>query len=334
MSLSIEPAEVVSVSSRAFWRQTFALSGSVTLRVLPKVFIFGLISAALSVVARLAEDQYQTQIRLDTAPYGVAGAILALMLVLRTNAGYDRWWEGRKLWGGIVNQSRNLAIQILSYGPGDRQWREGFVHWLAVFSHEARATLRHEPLPPEVAVLIGPEAAALVAGADHMPSLVAWKLGELLHEASEHQGMNHFAFQQADRERGLLMDHLGACERIVQSRMPLVYSIKIRQFITLFLITLPFALLGTSDSLLLVPLITMLIAYPILSLDQTGIELENPFSTRNLSHLPLEQITAMIERNLQRLLDTQHAPTSRVSKSGGVMAKGSWRAGSANREGD
>lgn len=307
LSVLIEPAEVISESSRAFWRQTFALSGSVTLRVLPKVIVFGLISAGICIISWIVAGQHHTEMGVDAAPYGSAGAILALLLVLRTNAGYDRWWEGRKLWGGIVNQSRNLAIHALSYGPDDREWREDFVRWVAVYSHAARATLRGEPLPPEVAALIGPEAAAIVAGADHMPGLVDLKLGTLLNEAIERRGMNYFAFQQADRERALLLDHLGACERIAHSRMPLVYSIKIRQFITLFLLALPFALLGTFNSVLLVPLVTMLIAYPILALDQTGIELEDPFSTRNLSHLPLEQITATIERNLEGLLAADHA---------------------------
>lgn len=307
LSVSIEPAEVISKSSRAFWRQAFALSGSVTLRVLPKVFVFGLIAAGISILARVVEGRSHIEMGVDPASYGVAGAILALLLVLRTNAGYDRWWEGRKLWGGIVNQSRNLAIHVLSYGPDDRAWREDFVRWVAAYSHTARATLRGEPLPPEVAPLVGREAAAIVAAADHMPGLVDLKLGGLLHEAIERRGMNYFAFQQADRERALLMDHLGGCERIAHSRMPLVYSIKIRQFITLYLLALPFALLGTFDSVLLVPLTTMLIAYPILALDQTGIELEDPFSTRNLSHLPLEQITATIERNLEGLLAAERA---------------------------
>lgn len=307
MAVPTEPDEVISESSRAFWRQAFALNGSVTLRVLPRVFVFGLISAGVCALARLVEETYRIELGVNAAPYGVAGAILALLLVLRTNAGYDRWWEARKLWGGIVNQSRNLTTHALAYGPGDRAWREGFVRWVAAFPHTARAALRGEPLPPEVVALIGPEAAGLVAAADHMPGLVALKLGTLLREASDRRGMGDFAFLQADRERVLLMDHLGACERIVQTPMPLVYSIKIRRFITLFLIALPFALLSTFDSALLVPPVTMLIAYPILSLDQTGIELENPFSTRNLSHLPLERITATIERNLEGLLEADRA---------------------------
>lgn len=307
MSVPTEPDEFISEASRAFWRQAFALNGSVTLRVLPKVLVFGLISAGVCTLARLVEETYRVELGVDAAPYGIAGAILALLLVLRTNAGYDRWWEGRRLWGGIVNQSRNLATHVLAYGPEDRAWREGFVRWVAAFPHATRASLRGEPLPPEVATLVGPGAAALVAGADHKPGFVALKLGALLREASDCRGMGGFAFLQADRERALLMDHLGACERIVQTPMPLVYSIKIRRFITLFLLSLPFALLGTFDSTLIVAPVTMLIAYPILSLDQTGIELENPFSTRNLSHLPLERITATIERNLEGLLDARRA---------------------------
>jgi putative membrane protein len=307
LAVPTEPAEVVSESSRVFWHQTFALSGSVTLRVLPKVFVFGLVSVGVCALARLVEAMYRVKLGVDADPYGVAGAILALLLVLRTNAGYDLWWGGRKLWGGIVNQSRNLAIHALAYGPDDRAWREEFVRWVAAFPLAARASLRGEPLPCEVEGLIGEEAAGLVAGADHMPGLVALKLGALLHEACEQRGMGNFAFQQADRERAMLMDHHGACERIVQTPMPLVYSIKIRQFITLFLLALPFALLGTFGTALLVPPVTVLIAYPILSLDQTGIELENPFSTRNLSHLPLERIAATIERNLEGLLDAGRA---------------------------
>jgi putative membrane protein len=70
----------------------------------------------------------------------------------------------------------------------------------------------------------------------------------------------------------------------------------------MFLVMLPFALLHRLDGDWLVPVITMLVAYPLLSLDQIGIELENPFSTSNLSHLPLNDISATIERNLLGIL--------------------------------
>jgi putative membrane protein len=157
--------------------------------------------------------------------------------------------------------------------------------------------------------LVGPEHADQIATADHMPSYVALKLGDFLREACEKLEMDRFAFMQLDRERALLLDHIGACERILKTPLPQAYSIKIRRFILLFLVTLPFALLHRSNGDWLVPFITMLVAYPLLSLDQIGVELENPFSTSNLSHLPLDDISATIERNLLDVLKVKQADT-------------------------
>jgi putative membrane protein len=222
--------------------------------------------------------------------------------VFRTNAGYDRWWEARKLWGGIVNQSRNLTISVLSYGPTGDRWKDHFVRWTAAFAHVARTSLRGEPVPPEVVALVGPSGAEQITAAVHRPSFVALRLGTLLREAREKSQLDGFAFVQLDKERAALIDHIGACERILKTPLAKVYSIKIRRFIALFLLTLPFALLHRTNGDWLVPIITMLVAYPLISLDQIGIELQNPFTASNLSHLPLEDISQTIEGNLLGLL--------------------------------
>ncbi|HTQ39467.1 MAG TPA: bestrophin family ion channel, partial [Pirellulales bacterium] len=285
-----------------FWQQALARRGSVLLHVTLHVIGFGAIAAAVCAASRFVEQQFNTYLGLDVAPYEIAGGLLGLLLVLRTNAGYDRWWEGRKLWGGIVNQSRNLVITALSYGPADPAWRQQFVRWASAFSAASRASLRGQRNDPQIAALVGPEAAAQIAAADHAPSFVALQLGAFLQDAAEKHGMDGFAFLQADRERALLIDHLGACERILKSPLPLVYSIEIRRFVMLFLVTLPFALLHKVADIWLIPIITMLVAYPLTALDQMGIELQNPFATDNLSHLPLDDITATIERNLAGIL--------------------------------
>jgi putative membrane protein len=290
---------------RSFWRDAFAWQGSVTPLVVPDVLAFGLFATALCAVAWLIERQYEVKIGLEIAPFEIAGAALGLLLILRTNAGYDRWWEARRLWGGIVNQSRNLTISALAYGPRDSAWREEFVKWAAVFPHIARCSLRGEPPSPEVSALVGPDASREIASAVHMPGYVALRLAELLREACEQHHTDRFAFLQLDRERAALIDHIGACERILKTPLPLVYSIKIRRFIAIFLLTLPFALLHRMSSDWLAPLITMLVAYPLVALDQIGIELQNPFAKQNLSHLPLGDISANIERNLLGFLHTK-----------------------------
>jgi ion channel-forming bestrophin family protein len=278
-----------------FWRETFVWSGSATPHILPRVAIFGLISVAITAISGTREA-------LPIGPHEVAGAVLGLFLVLRTNAGYERWWEARRLWGGIVNQSRNLAIQILSYGPADPIWRAEVIHWTIAFAHVCRRELRGERTIPEVEELLGVERAAQIARAGHMPDAVSRGIGRLLRQAHEGGEMGGFAFHQADRQRAMLIDHLGGCERILKTPLARVYSIKIRRFVFLFLVSLNFAMLYQFESNWLVPPFIMLVSYPVLSLDLIGVELQNPFSTRNLGHLPLDGICWTIETNLMALL--------------------------------
>ena len=290
-----------------FWRQAFTVQGSVTPLVIPYVLAFGVIATAVCCVAWMVERICQIKIGLEIAPFEIAGAALGLLLILRTNAGYDRWWEARKLWGGIVNQSRNVVISALSYGPADKAWREKFVKWVAAFPHVVRCSLRGEQLSPEVTALVGSDGSARIAASAHMPSFVALTLAELLRDACDRYDMDRFAFMQVDRERAALIDHIGACERILKTPLPLVYAIKIRRFIALFLLTLPFALLHRINGDWLIPLITMLVAYPLISLDQIGIELQNPFAKANLSHLPIGDISETIEKNVVGLLQAKQA---------------------------
>ena len=284
-----------------FWRDSFALQGSVTPKVFPLILVFGAISGVICALDWVVERALNVQIGVEVAPHEIAGAALGLLLILRTNAGYDRWWEARKLWGGMVNQSRNLAISALAYGTSDSLWRDKVVRWVSVFPHIARSSLRSQKPGAEIFALVGQRDAEGISQARHMPTYVAMKIAVLLREGRDQHQLDPFAFQQIDRERALLIDHIGACERILKTPLPMVYSIKIRRFIMLFLVTLPFALLHRMDFELLIPLITMLVAYPLISLDQIGVELQNPFSENNLNHLPLQSIASTIQDNVMGL---------------------------------
>jgi putative membrane protein len=290
-----------SPDRRSYWRDAFALRGSVTPYVVPIVVTFGILSTGICALSWLAERTLSHRLALQEAPYEIAGAVLGLLLVFRTNGGYERWWEARKLWGGIVNQSRNLAISGLTYGPLDHSWRERFGAWAAVFPHVARNSLRGDPVPAEVMSLLGPRDIEELKHCEHMPSLVSLRIAMLLREASERHGMDGFSFLRIDDERAELINHIGACERILKTPVPKVYSIKVRQFITLFLLTLPLSLLHRLETDWLIPLITMMVAYPLIALDQISVELQNPFNNLNLSHLPLDDIAATIQRNVAEI---------------------------------
>lgn len=288
---------------RSFWRDAVAWSGSISPYVMPHVIMTGLIASLICAFAFAIERHLGHQIGLEVAPHEIAAAALGLLLVLRTNAGYDRWWEARKVWGGIVNQSRNLVISGLTYGPKDAAWRAEFVKWAAVFPHTCRWKLRGEPADETQSSVLEPQDAETLNAVEHMPNHVAMKLASLLQAARDNEQLDGFGFMQIDRERAMLIDHIGKCERILATPLARVYAIKVRRFLALFLLTLPFPLLHRVEEVWLIPLLTMAVAYPLVALDQIGIELQNPFAKENLSHLPLGHLSEMIEGNLIALRD-------------------------------
>ncbi|MEO8268359.1 MAG: bestrophin family ion channel [Aureliella sp.] len=309
------PAKESRPLAYSFWLGTFIVRGSVTPRILIDVIGFGVIATASVFACQYAKRHHDVDLTIPSGPFGVAGAVLGLLLVLRLNAGYDRWWEARKLWGGIVNQSRNLAIAGLAYGPPDQQWRVQFIKWIAAFPHVTRRSLRGERNMPELALLLSPKQIQWLLTNQHLPDAVSREIASLLAEGRK-SGMDGFAFQEAEKQRGLLIDHLGGCERILKTPLARSGAIQVRQFIFLLLATLPFTLLqdfeGTlygslvgsdeSDRIWLVPVFIMILAYMLLSLDRIGMELQNPFDTRRVDFLPLDSICTTIEQNVLELL--------------------------------
>ncbi len=280
----------------SFWRDLSSIRDSVSGFVFWRAMIFSSITALVCV----AEESLHEKLKVDLAPYEFAGFALSLLLVMRTNSGLERWWEARRLWGMLTNQSRNLAISGLTFGPNDPRWRQELVRWTTVFAHVARRSLRGEREFPEVAAIVGVEGASRIARAVHMPSYVATVIASILREAMDRDEISWAGFMQVDRERALLIDHIGGCERILKTPLPRAYSIEIRRFIFAFLITLPIPLFMKAN--MLAPLIAFMIAYPILALDEIGSALQNPFAKENLNSLPLDEICLMIETNLNDLL--------------------------------
>lgn len=295
--LTPTPQPRVPIDPARFWRFAFAIRGTATPAIFPRMLVFAAAAAVITWFHRAV-----TPLGIAERPVEVSGAVIGLFLVLRTNSGYERWWEARKLWGGIVNQSRNLAVAALAYGPAEAAWRRAFVGWAAALPHAIRHSLRGERELPEAARLIGPDAAAAAASARHLPNHVAARMAELLRSARA-GGLDAWAFLELERQRGLLVDHYGACERILKTPLAFAYAAKVRRFIVLYLLIVPFALVEPTGWL--TPLITMFIAYPVLALDHIGTELQNPFSIRSLSHLPLDGICETIEGDLLALLEAE-----------------------------
>jgi len=285
--------------SKSFLRTALAIKGSASLAVTRRVIFTTCFSLACSVVFH-----HYPQVAIPITPLEYSGAVLSLFLLLRINSGLDRWWEARKIWGSIVNQSRNLAIIGYEYSSANQALSKTFLSWVAAFPHVMRESLRSEKELTEVKELLGEEETNRIKNSQHMPTYVGAKIAELI-RVLRTKGLDNFAFQRAERERALLIDAIGACERIRNTPIPLAIAIIVRRFILLFLLLLP---LGLVDRVVwLTPLVVALASYPLFTLDEIGAEIQNPFSPRNLSHLPLKNICINIQTNVMSLLDKPKA---------------------------
>jgi ion channel-forming bestrophin family protein len=258
-----------------------------------------LVMACYTLALALIDRHLYKLPELAVTPFEYTGAVLGLVLVFRTNAGHERWWEARKLWGGIVNQSRNLLLMTWHYGPDQREWREQMNKWIVAFAFVLKESLRQQKNLDDLKPVLTDAEITQLCHARHMPILVSGKIAGLLEQARSRHELQMMVFSEFEKQRSMLIDHLGGCERILKTPMPLVYAIKTRRFILIYLLLLPFSLIGEAG--LVSVLVASLVAYPLLSLDRIGLELQNPFCEQNLSHLPLQGICEVIRANAAEL---------------------------------
>ena len=282
------------VEHARFFQNAFTWSGSIT----PKVLLGTTISMIYCLLIAIVH-QKNPELDIDIGPFEYSGVVLGLLLVFRINSGYERWWEARKLWGGIVNQSRNLATIGLSYSVAPDDWRSQFAALIARFCHAAKDTLRSQESTETIRSLAETAATEEFSKFPQGPLLISVRISKLLCEARNNGWMDSFSFLQAEIERKSLTDYFGACERILKTPMPFVLVVKLKRFIFLFLVILPFAL--ESKLGLVAPILDALITYSLLSLDQIGYELQNPFSRERISHLPLDEICNTIRLNVDQI---------------------------------
>jgi len=294
-SLEVRPDLTNKGESKSFLKTALAIRGSASPAITRRVIFTAFFSLACSFLFH-----HYPQVAIPITPFEYSGAVLSLFLLLRINSGLDRWWEARKIWGSIVNQSRNLAIIGYEYSTANQVLSKTYLSWVAAWPHVMRESLRGEKTLSEVEELLGTEETNKIRSSQHMPTYVGAKIAEFLMMLRT-RGLDNFAFQRAERERALLIDGIGACERIRNTPIPLAIAIIVRRFILLFLLLLP---LGLVDRVVwLTPLVVALAAYPLFTLDEIGAELQNPFSPRNLSHLPLKNICLNIQANVLSLLN-------------------------------
>jgi ion channel-forming bestrophin family protein len=241
----------------------------------------------------------------------IAGLNLALglLLVFRTNTAHDRFWEGRKLWGAMVNVVRNLTRGIWIYiqedGIQDHKDKESSMRLVPAFSTSMKQHLRRERPNSEIEALVSPQQYLQLQQAQHVPLELALWIGDYLQRCYENEKLNVFQLTDLQNSVDEMVDILGGCERILKTPVPLVYTIALKALLLVYFAVSPIGLvggLGWGTSL-----VTGFIGFIYLSIDEVGAEIEEPFG-HDPNDLPLDFICDTIEGNVEDLI--QHSPDS------------------------
>ncbi|MGD9724190.1 MAG: bestrophin family protein [Pirellulales bacterium] len=269
---------------RGAWiRLLFATHGSLARAVLGRVLTFGGLALAVCAV-----DQFtHHSIRLPVGFHEIAGVIIGLILAFRTNTAYARFWEGRTLWGGIVNASRGLAMTVTNHAGLDEAESREFRSWIVAFAFATRCRLRGLPEVTDAASVLAPDDYQRLKVAPHPAVFCANELSRRIADLVERQALNPMLATVAEGRLATLIDCLGGCERILKTPTPLGYILLMERGVFLYLVTLPAGLVGRLGWL--TPVVTVGVAYLVLMIEAIGNELDNPFGTEP-SDIPLDHI--------------------------------------------
>ena len=173
-----------------------------------------------------------------TVMHSILGFVLSLLVVFRTNTAYDRWWEGRKLWGALVNITRNLSVKLNAFLPASCQSeREFFKTMIGEFPTALKEHLRDGIKLDEMKAVEGYK--ERFADREHIPNLLIqemYRKTKSLHAAGH---LNGDELIVVDKELKSFFDIMGACERIKSTPIPFSYSIFLKKFIFFYIVTLP-----------------------------------------------------------------------------------------------
>lgn len=236
-------------------------------------------------------DRHVRDINISSVLHSLVGPALGLLLVFRTNASYDRFWEGRKLWGGIVNETRNLIRSASVHLAGERDLLIRLAELTSDFASASMHHLRGTKMPGMIEV-------------QHAPLYLAVQMTANLKEGARRGALSDILLASLDQNIQQLVDYLGGCERIRKTPLPFAYVVHLRRALVLYCFTLPFALVDQFGWATVLD--TLLVSYIFFGIEEIGVEIEGPFGHDD-NDLPLEEICDSIRHTLLTLVEIEHA---------------------------
>ena len=249
-------------------------------------------------VFHLSENSYIKNI---PVMHSLLGFAISMLLVFRTNTAYDRWWEGRKLWGSLVNNSRNLAIKLSVMLPEEEQ--EQRIFFRKTIPAYAYALMNHlKAERTRIELFEADKKHPLLKNIDtekHIPNQVVLLMFKHIQQLYKDGKLNGDQLIVLNSELQSFTDICGACERIKNTPIPFSYSVFIKKFIFFYIMTLPFGYAFTLGYYM-APVVAF-IFYVLASLELIAEEIEDPFGG-DANDVPTEKIAMNIHKHVAEIL--------------------------------
>ena len=243
---------------------------------------------------KLAENSHFKNVSLLHTLLGFA---ISMLLVFRTNTAYDRWWEGRKLWGSLVNNSRNLAVKLDAILAPEDEERVFFTQIIPRFAFELKNHLQSEETRYSLDEKAHPEIPDFDLS-KHVPNQVASLMVSRIFLLQKQQKLTAEQLLFVNPEASSFLDICGACERIKNTPIPYSYSSFIKKFILIYTLTLPIGYVFNLGYLV-IPVV-VLVFYALASLELIAEEIEDPFG-KDDNDLPMQKMAENIQKNVTEI---------------------------------
>lgn len=275
---------MISYDPKSWWGLIFKFHKSDTFRrLLPAMMTVAVFAEGLAYVDR---ELWPEHLGSTTVVHSLLGLVISLLLVFRTNTAYERWWEGRRLWGMLVNNSRNLALKLNAYLAKDHPSRQALASHIGAYAATLKDHLR-DANPPHAGPI------------RHAPNAVAAQLFVEVNALYRGGDLTPEHCINLNAELSSLADICGACERIKKTPIPYSYSLFIKKFVFVYIVSMPFVFVDSFGYW--TALLTTFMFYVLGSLEIIAEEIENPFGM-DANDLPTDDLARTIAGNVQEIL--------------------------------
>jgi len=289
---------MIAYNPKTWFRHVFLFHKSDTLVVLKTEMI---IVAAYTAGLTWLLVEYVAEINLfknTLVVHSLIGFIMGLLLVFRTNTAYDRWWEGRKLWGSLVNHCRNISIKINAFIPNRHEDIQlELKQLISAFPYVLKEHLRKGVNIQKLD--LSDHLLKEIKDFRHIPNGVTAAIYKRLKICVESKIISETEFLVIDNELRALAEITGGCERIKNTPIPFAYSLFIKKFIVIYIFTLPMGLIP-DFKYWSVP-IELFVFYVMVSLELLAEEIEDPFGGDD-NDLPIDELAAKIDDNISEII--------------------------------